>query len=630
MKRYLDQALAHHRAGDTSAALDALARVARSEPDFTVWATADRLLTRLRSDGTPNSSARRTMRLALLSSHTSGQLAGALRVAALAHGVALETYETGYRAYEQAVLDPRSELYAFAPDVVLLVIDHRDLRLPEAPDDPLGAVDAEVARWAGLWDLLRGRTGATVLQTTFVPAPDDALGGLGAVLPAGRNRLVRAVNAALADHLPPGTHLVDAEMVAAEVGLSVWFDDRFWYTSKHAIGLGAVGPLAVRAMDVVAAAAGLSRKVVVLDLDNTLWGGVIGEDGLAGITLGGGPAGEAFVAFQRYVSALRRRGLVLAVSSKNNPDEARAPFTQHPEMVLRLEDVVSFQASWGDKPSALRAIAADLDLGLDALVFVDDNPLERERVHHDLPQVAVVDLPTDPSGYIRALARFPGLQTTALSAEDARRTEQYRARAQARDVAAQASTPEEFLAGLDMTATVEDLDATNLPRIVQLIGKTNQLNLTGRRHTATAVETLAATPGAVVWGMRVRDRFDDHGLVAALIAVPDADALVIDTFVMSCRVLGRTAENALLAALVDHARDHGFARVVGHLVPSGRNAPAEPILPTTGFSRIDTPGAVDEHGHGPTQTWELTTDREPHRPGYIAVALPHDRQTSST
>lgn len=628
MRRYLDQALDHHRAGDPAAALDALARVARSEPDFTVWAAADRLLARLTGDGAVVPWSRRTLRLALLSSHTSGQLAGALRVAALAHGIALETHETGYRAYEQAVLDPASDLYAFAPDVVLLVIDQRDLHLPDLPDDPRAAVDAEAARWAGLWDLLRGRTGATVVQTTFVPAPDDALGGLGAVLPAGRTRLVRAVNAALADRLPPGTHLVDAETAAAEVGLGVWFDERFWHTSKHAVGLGAVGTLAARAVDVVAAAAGLSRKVVVLDLDNTLWGGVVGEDGVAGLTLGDGPAGEAFVAFQRYVSSLRRRGLVLAVSSKNDPADARAPFTGHPDMVLRLDDVVSFQASWGDKPSALRTIAADLDLGLDALVLVDDNPLERERVHHELPQVAVVDLPADPSGYVRALARFPGLQAVTLSAEDGRRTEQYHARARARDVAARAGTPEEFLAGLEMSATVEDLDETTLPRIVQLIGKTNQLNLTGRRHTAPAVRALAATPGAVVWGLRVRDRFDDHGLVAALVAVPDGDALVLDTFVMSCRVLGRTAENAFLAALVDHARDQGFARVVGHFVPSGRNTPAAPVLPATGFSRVDTPDATDEHGHGPTQTWEIATGREPQRPGYIALTLPRDHQTA--
>jgi len=632
MRRHLDDAVARHRAGEPAAALDALARLARAEPDFAVWAAADRLLGRLHAEGALTPWARRGLRLALLSSHTSGQLAGALRVAALAHGIALETFETGYRAYEQAVLDEGSALYAFAPDVVVLAVDQRDLRLPEVSDDPAADVAAEVARWTGLWRLLRERTGATVVQTTFVPPPDDALGGLGATHPGGRRRLVRAVDAALADRLLAGAHLVDAEMVAAEVGLAMWSDDRFWFASKHAVGLGAVGPLAARTLDVVAAAAGLARKVVVLDLDNTLWGGVVGEDGVAGLALGGGPAGEAFVAFQRYVSGLRRRGLVLAVSSKNNPDEARAPFTQHPEMVLRLDDFVAFEASWGDKPSALRAIAADLDLGLDALVFVDDNPLERERVAHELPQVAVVELPEDPSGYVRALARFPGLQTTALSAEDGRRTEQYRARARAREHAAQATTPEEFLAGLGMSATVEDLDATTLPRIVQLIGKTNQLNLTGRRPTAAAVEALAATPGAVVWGMRVRDRFDDHGLVAALVAVPggpDGAAgpdLVVDTFVMSCRVLGRSAEQALLAALADHARAHGFARVVAHLVPSGRNAPAEPILPGTGFTRVDDPDAPDEHGHGPTQTWVLPTDRDPVRPGWITVTPAPDRQ----
>ncbi len=613
----LAAALAHQRAGDAAAALDALRRLACRPPDFRTWTAADRLLGRLDA-GSADAWARRTARVAVLSSHTGAQLTSAVRVASLAHGLRAVTWESGYGRYEQDVLDPASDLYRSEPEVVLVVVDHRELRLPDSSEDPAADVAAEVGRWQGLWQQLRERTGAVVVQTTFVPPPDDALGEAGATLPGGRRRLVREVNAALAEAAPVGVHLVDAETVAGEVGLRTWFDERYWLTSKHAVGLGAVGLLAVRLVDVAAAALGLSRKVVVLDLDGTLWGGVVGEDGVAGLVLGDGPAGEAFVAFQRYAASLRSRGLVLAVCSKNDADLARLPFTEHPEMRLGLDDLVAFEASWGTKPDALRRIAADLGLGLDALVLVDDNPAERERVRHELPEVGVVELPAEPSGYVRALSQFPGLQSAGVTLEDARRTEQYRARAAVKDLQATARSPEDFLAALGTTATVEDLSPAGLPRMVQLVGKTNQLNLTGRRHQAADLERLAATPGAVVWGLRVRDRFDDHGLVAVLVAQPEGDALAVDTFVMSCRVLGRTVEQAFLAALADHAREHGHRRVVGTYVPSGRNTPSAQVLPDAGFVRADDPAATG--GVPGTEVWELVLDRdEVRRPEHVRL-----------
>ncbi len=629
--RHLEDALDHARAANDDAALDALARLACEPPDFRSWVTADRLLATLRARGAVTRWARRTARVAVVSSHTSAQLAASLRVGALAHGLDAITFETGYRTYEQAVVDPGSQLYSFAPDVVVLVVDHRELRLPEVSADPVADVAAEVARWTGLWTQLRDRTGAVVVQTTFVPPADDALGNVGATLPGGRRRMIRSVNAALQDAAPAGVYLVDAELVAAEIGLKEWFDPRYWFASKHAVGLGAVGPLAARVIDVVAAALGLARKVVVLDLDNTLWGGAIGEDGLGGIVLGDGAVGEAFTAFQTYVGSLRRRGLVLAVASKNNPEEAQLPFRSHPEMRLTLADFVAFEASWEPKTTALRKIAAELGLGLEALVFVDDNPAERERVRHELPQVGVVELPSDASGYVRALSLFPGLQSVGVTDEDTRRTQQYRARQASAEEWSHARSPEEFLAGLEMTATLEELSETNLTRIVQLIGKTNQLNLTGRRHTAGVVEAFASDPGTVVWGMRVSDRFDNHGLVAALIAAPDGDALVIDTFVMSCRVLGLTAEHTLLAALVEQAAERQLSRVVGHFAPSGRNAPAATILADAGFVLVpdNAPWAAGSPPEG-SATWELVIGRDAVRsPGYVRLLNPTTARTSA-
>nr|WP_241744257.1 HAD-IIIC family phosphatase [Cellulosimicrobium arenosum] len=583
-----------------------LARLASDPSTIGAWPAADRVQGRLRTEDGAAPWARRTVRLALLASHTSGQLASALRVAALAHGIALDVYEAPYHAYEQEIADPTSGTYTFRPDVVLLAVDQREARLPDISADPDEDVRREVARWRSHWGLLRSRTAALVLQTSFVPAPYDALGDVALRTPGSRRRLLRRVNDELAVAGTAGTYVVDAEAVAAEVGADAWFEPRYWHAAKQNVGPGAVPFLAGRVLDVLAAALGLGRKVLVLDLDNTLWGGVVGEDGLGGIVLGNGPAGEAFAEFQTYLASLRRRGLLLAVCSKNNPADARLPFEKHPEMRLRLDDIVAFEASWDTKPEGLRRIAKQLDVALDALVLVDDNPAEREIVRQLLPQVGVVDLPEQPSGYVRAVASFPGLQSVGLTADDGRRTELYHARREAAELESRAATREGFLESLDMTARIEPLDEVNLPRVVQLIAKTNQLNLTGRRHRSAEVLELAGRPGAVVWGLRVADRFDDHGLVGVLVAVPEGEDLRIDTFVLSCRVLGRTAERALLDALRTWAVAQGRTRILAELVPTDRNAPARPILPEAGFRPTDPPPG----GEQSSQWWELVVDEQ--------------------
>lgn len=598
--------------GDTAGAARALAAVSENE-DLAAWVSADRRLAKL--DPTW---ARRRVRVAVLSSHTSAQLTAAIRVAAAAHGIAAETYESDYRLYEQEVLDPSSGLYSFEPDVVVIVADQRELHLPELSGTPDDDVAAEVSRWGGTWNLVRERTGAVVVQTSFVEPLDDALGNLGAFLPGGRRHQIRRLNLALAVARGPGVHLVDAEAVAAGVGEQSWADARYWYLSKHAVGLAAVPSLARAITDVLAAALGLSRKVIAVDLDNTLWGGVIGEDGLGGIVLGDGAAGEAYVDFQRFLKALRQRGLVLVAVSKNNAAEALLPFEQHPDMVLGVDDFVAFEASWDDKSDVLTRIANTLGLGLDAFVFVDDNPVEREGVRARLPEVGVVELPRDATGYVHALATFPGLQTVAITDEDRRRTEQYRARREAGAMEAQAGDRGEFLAGLQMSCVVEPMSEVNRRRMVQLIGKTNQFNLTGARLGDAELDDILAR-GGMVWGQRVSDRFDDHGLVAVLAASASQDVpddLVIDTWVMSCRVLQRTAEFALLAHLAQEARRRGFCRIVGTWVPSGRNVPARSVFEDAGFTLAEgggeeetavwvldlATGSVEDPGHVPVQS----------------------------
>ena len=609
-------------AGDAGVARRLLNELSTTDSDLMSWLAIDRLLGKLGAEG-----SRRSVRLAVLSSHTGSQLTAALRVACAVNGLALTTYESDFRTFEQDILDADSGLYAFEPDVVLLAVDQREVSFPEisvAPDQDLAS---EVARWQQHWATIGERTGATVVQLTFVPPLTDALGQHGAVHPGGRRRQLRRLNLALSAAPVSGVHLVDAVDVAYEVGREALEDPRYWFRSKHAIGLGATTAMARAVADTMAAAVGLARKVVVVDLDNTLWGGVIGEDGLGGLVLGDGPDGEAFVACQQFLSDLRHRGLVLAVCSKNNPDDARLPFEQHPDMVLALDDFVAFRASWDPKPEVLAQIADELDVGLESLVFVDDNPAERDIVRQLLPDVGVVELPREPQGYVPAIARFPGLQTVSITEEDAGRTRQYQSRAQARSLASRAGSVEEFLSSLEMAATVEPLQEANLNRIVQLIGKTNQFNLSVRRHGVAEVERLDRLDRSLVWGLRLSDRFDTHGLVSVLIAAPDPgddDTLVIDTFVMSCRVLGRTVERALLAAMIGWAAENGYRRIVGHYAPSGRNLPAAAVLPDAGFRETADPPPADliPNDAGPLQAWEFVigTDQT-NDPGFIDVSV---------
>lgn len=593
-------AVAHERADDPNGAVRwALALTdadasADAGAGLAAWSAAAGVLRRCLPRTRPLA---RTARVAVLGSSTTSQLTALLPLAAARAGVAIETYEGGYGQYRQEILDPASGLYQFRPDVVVLAVHAGDVALPAIADDPEGAVAAEVSRWTSLWDTVRARSGARIVQHGFALPAEVALGHLALRTAGARHQLLARVNAELgraASAVGAGggdaVCLVDCDRLAAGVGRRTWFDPRYWHRARQAVALDCVPLLARHTAAVIGAQLGASRKCLVLDLDNTLWGGVLGEDGLAGLALGEGPLGEAFAAVQDYALELSRRGVVLAICSKNNEADAREAFERHPGMRLRLSDIAMFSASWDDKPTQLRRIAATLGLGLDALVFVDDNPAEREAVRQLAGEVDVIALPTDPHGYLRALADYPFFETTALTAEDATRTATYRARA---DLAAglaavreSAGSLEDFHRGLAMTATVVALDELTLPRVAQLVARTNQFNLTGRRRDADDLAALAARPTTAAICLRLADRFADHGLVAVLIAVVDGDALAVDTWLMSCRVIGRTLEDELAGLLLAEARRRGLARVAGHYRASAKNALVAGLYERLGFTRV--------------------------------------------
>lgn len=609
----LELARTHQRAGDPARAVQWALATTDAGDDLASWLAAARIVGRA---GSELPARPRKARVAVLGSYTTSQYAALLPVAMARAGADVEIYECGYGQYRQEVLDSGSGLYAFRPDVVVLAVHAGEVGLPARSSDPEAAVEEELARWTSLWRTLGERTNAHVVQHTFAVPPEVAQGHLATRTPGSRHCLLHRLNARLGEAAADRVSIVDCERLAGLVGKRSWFDARYYHLAKQAVGLSSVALLARHTAAVVGAHLGLARKCLVLDLDNTLWGGVLGEVGMHGIALGSGAVGEAYSAFQRYVLELKASGVVLAVCSKNNDADVREVFEQHPDMLLRLEDIAVFLASWEDKPSAVRKTAAALGVGLDSLVFVDDNPAEREAVRLLVPEVDVVPLPADPAGYVAALAAYPFFESGRLTDEDATRTEQHRLRAQAAALQDQTGSLEDYLASLAMTAEVAELDAANIARVVQLIAKTNQFNLTSRRHSQSDVESFAGGPNPVSQVVRLRDRFGDHGIVGVLLARCSGSLLDVDTWLLSCRVIGRTLEDEMMCELLATADRLNCVAVTGTYVPTAKNAQVAELYGRLGFSctRREDDGAT---------RWELRLPATVASRGFIAMNVRH-------
>ena len=600
-------ARAHVDQGDVEEALRCVLAVVEAGDDYRSWQSAARLLPSL-----PTGEERQRVRGAVLGSFTTSHLTPLIELAARAIGLVIELYEGGYGQYRQELLNPNSGFYAHDPSLVILAVHEGELALPAlVPAADVGAVvETELTKWTTYWDTIRGNSSARVVQHNFALPTELPFGHLTASLPGSRPALAQALNLRLGAAASGRVGIVDCERLASSFGKERWFNPRQWYAAKQAVALEALPVLARHTAAVVGAQFGISRKCIVLDLDNTLWGGIVGEDGLAGLQLGGGATGEAFVGFQRYLLQLKERGILLAVCSKNNDRDAREVFEKHPAMVLGLDDIACFVASWDPKPEQVRRVARELNLGLDALVFVDDNPAEADAIRQLAPEVAVVRLPSDPAEYVQTLAAMPLFESASFTPEDSERTAHYRARSEARQLEESAGSVEEFLASLRMEATLAEFDDVDMPRIAQLVAKTNQFNLTARRHSQAALESFRDDPAVVTMSARLRDRFADHGLIAVLVAEQRDDSLVIDTWLMSCRVIGRDLEQAMLNELAGLARVRGCKALRGIYVPSARNQLVADLYPRLGFSPATD--EVGDSGAGAESTsWDLELDRVP-------------------
>jgi FkbH-like protein len=341
---------------------------------------------------------------------------------------------------------------------------------------------------------------------------------------------------------------------------------------------------------------GLTRKCVVVDLDNTLWGGVVGEDGPQGIRLGPTAPGSEYVEFQRFLATLPQRGILLAIASKNNPDDALEVIRGHEAMVLRESAFSALRINWRPKPENLASIAEELNIGLDSLVYVDDNPDEREQMRQLLPQVLTVDLPRDPAQYRSVLERLPALQVMAVTEEDRMRAGQYAAKRERDQIRVQAASVDDYLRSLGIKVGIGPVSEPDVSRVAQLFQRTNQFNVTSRRHDAGAVRRMLGDPGWRTWTLKAGDRFGDHGLVATALARTDGGEWTLDSFLMSCRVIGYGIETALLADIMAAASAAGATRLVGEFIPTRKNVPASDLFRLHGF-------VLSRTGDDGTQLW---------------------------
>jgi len=601
---------------DDVARLTVLKSLSDLSPDYVQTIQLDKALSGIAVEAVEKQLLR--VRVAVLSTGTTNHLLPGLRVAALRRGFFFDVFAGAFAQYRQELLDPASPLGSFAPEVVVLSLSARALigALPiDADREHVEQIlQTEVAEVRSLWDAARKRFGAVVLQQTYMDVFEPIFGSYDRIAPASPARVIDRLNDLIAQSArDDGVALIDAARACARDGVDAWFDRARWLQGKMEIAPQAAGHYGELIARVVAALRGRSRKCAVFDLDNTLWGGVLGDAGIEGLVLGeGSAAGEAYLELQRYARRLKERGVILAVCSKNDPILAEQAFSRHPEMVLKRSDIACFIANWKDKAENLRDIAQILNIGLESLVFIDDNPAERSRVREAFPMIAVPELPEDPAHYVHALADGGYFEAVSFTREDSARAASYAANAQRDALRSAAQSIDEFLRGLDMEVTYGPVGSLELERATQLINKTNQFNTSGRRYSAAEVAQLAADPDSVTLQFRLADRLGDSGLVSVMILRLSAAGVAdLDIWVMSCRVFGRQLEDEAMNIAVEHVRSRGVETLSARFVPTARNGVICDLFRNLGFELMSGSSAEGE------QLWRLSIAKYEERRNFI-------------
>ena len=563
----------------------------------------------------------RKMKTAFLSSFTTQGLREVLTVKCLQAGISADFYTGGYQQYAQEILNPQSGFYAFDPDVTILFVDLQSLAgdfyfrpYKFGEEDRRAWIDGALERLLALIHPIEERTHSRVLIHDFEVPLYSPLGILESKQNFGFHDAVRTLNQKLREAAKndPRLFIFDYDGFCSTVGKQNIQDLKMVYLGDMKLDVRHLPALCGHYLAYFKAFSGCSRKCLVLDLDNTLWGGVLGEDGFEGIRLGPTPEGRPFWEFQQHLLGLFDRGVILAVNSRNNPEEALKVIREHPSMVLGEKHFASIQINWNDKAANLKTIARELNIGTNALAFIDDDKVNCDMVRQVMPEVRVVELPEDPSLYCKTLFELQDFNTLQFTEEDRIRGGVYASQRLRENLKKEISV-EDYLKSLETVMTVETAHSFTLPRIAQLTQKTNQFNMTTRRYSEADLRKFAESKSFGVWSFRLEDKFSDLGIIAAVIAEKRLPEWRIDTFLMSCRVLARGVEQAILAFLVETARREGASFLTGEFIPTEKNPPAMNFYREQGFQK-----APDD---GKAQIWKLPVSHEVLFPEGISIKV---------
>ena len=504
-------------------------------------------------------------------------------------------YFAPYNVIHQEVIDSNSPLHRFNPQIVILAARLHELspkliwQFPSLSDQRIEQLSEEALQdMAQIISALSKHSRYQVIVHNFAGPARPAMGVIESQLPTGQRLLIRRMNEQLhrlaQDY--PNVYILDFDQVRARIGYDRFDDLRGWYLGRSPICSAGLAELAKEYAAFIRPLISKTKKCLILDLDNTLWGGIIGEDGLEGIKLGGDYPGNAFAEFQQALLNLYHRGVILAVASKNNKADALEVFQKHPEMILRQEHFASMHINWQDKVQSIRTIAAELNIGTDSMVFMDDSDFECELVRQELPEVLTLKLPGEPAKLRGKLESLDCFDLLGYTAEDRARGRQYRQQVQRSKARAESASLEDFYRSLQIKLLIGPPQPGQLNRIVQMTQKTNQFNLTTRRYQATDIKAMLDSPDTFVYALRYADRFGDAGLVGLAIVRTRAKDWLIDSLLLSCRVIGRTVEQALLVYLARQARQAGVQRLIGEYIPTAKNVLVKDFYSSRGFEQI--------------------------------------------
>lgn len=528
-------------------------------------------------------------KIAVMGDCATQHLSTAIRGYGIHTGLGVTVFDADYNQIDAQTMDPQSELYRFAPNAVLIQMCTEKLyeAFCACPLDRRSTFAQDTyRRIEAIWQRINANAHSTIFQCNFPLMDDGCFGQYGNKTPDAFLFQQRKLNYLLIEGCQQvkNVYILDLDALQAACGRERFSDPKLYYIAKMPISVDVLPEVAKRVVELVQALRGSVKKCVVLDLDNTLWGGVIGDDGLAGIQIGELGTGHAFSDLQAWLRELKNRGILLAVCSKNNEENAKEPFEKHPEMVLRLEDFSMFVANWEDKASNIRRIQKTLNIGMDSLVFLDDNPFERNLVRSMIPEITVPELPEDPAMYLRYLRGLGLFETASHSADDAGRTQQYREQAERTAFESSFQSYDAYLEGLDMRAVVAPFDAFHYPRIAQLTQRSNQFNLRTVRYTEAEIEAIARDEGHICLYFMLKDKFGDHGLISVVILDKETSGdLFVSEWLMSCRVLKRGMEEFIADTILRTAAKHGAKKVTGEYIPTAKNAMVKDLYEKMGF-----------------------------------------------